>query len=64
MVGKRLRQSLTHILPDLRGFDSTVTVPHAYLQLQQPDPFPLETYAPGDGISFNIDSILGIAARF
>lgn len=55
---------MTHILPDLRGFDSTVTVPHAYLQLQQPDPFPLETYAPGDGISFNIDSILGIAARF
>lgn len=41
MVGKRQRQSLTYILSGLIGFDSMVTVPHACLQLQQPDPLPL-----------------------
>lgn len=41
MVGKRQRQSLTYILSGLIGSDSMVTVPHACLQLQQPDPLPL-----------------------
>lgn len=64
MAGKRLRQSLTYILSGLIGFDSMVIVPHTCLQLQQPDPFPLKSWVPGDGISFNTDSILGTAARF
>lgn len=70
-VGKRLRQSLTHILRGLTHFDSTVTqmlsvaVPHACLQLQQPDSFTLfNLLAWVMEFSFKIDSILGIAARF